>query len=662
MSPANTSRFAFERPFLIGAGLLLGLLLRAPSAAATCSPGRPGPELYVGDTASDAACTHDDLQSAIDAATCQYGTTIFVTREHTYTQQHLTIDGKNVDLIARGDGLHCGPIDPPICAPPFCPPPITSPLVTLGGRSGDAVVSISGNSTVTLRYFDINGGEQAAGGEGGGIRFIGSGSLKLDTSWVRANRASDGGGVYFEGTGSAVSMLTLAAGTEVIDNAADAIGGGILVKGNATLNALEPQTTIEFNHTDGYGGGVAVVGPAQANIGSPGVIGAAGTIGVIDDNTAEYGGGLALVSGTGDDDFAIARLFTTDSTRPVAITNNTASRTGGGIYTQPYENFFPSVRNSPYLCAWDFRIADNTAQEGAAVYADVDSGSFDEGSVIQLGNCEENGESFPSALGAVRCTDAARCNTIDDNQADDPTQGSAILMQSGGILDASRFSMRGNHVAHAIRIVGDGTATILADCLTAGNSVAHELLYASGDDTPIHIEGCTFANDRIDAAHVVHTESDLSISDTILAEPGTLALDYSGDPADLAVRYIVSNDTSTLPAGTGVVQGMPQFVDAAGGDFHLQPGSSSASTWRPYPTTSTPPTASISTAIRARSICLPSSMRTVRATSARTKRRTCSTNAAPPIRSTATDSISRERVVTMPEGRRRRRSEPAAAT
>src|ERR1700739_1897516 len=78
---------------------LIGLMLFAHGALGACNPILPLPELYVGDTDSgsptyDAACTHATIQDAIDAATCVYGTKIFITHEHLYANQQVTIDNK----------------------------------------------------------------------------------------------------------------------------------------------------------------------------------------------------------------------------------------------------------------------------------------------------------------------------------------------------------------------------------------------------------------------------------------------------------------------------------------------------------------------------------------------------------------------------------------
>jgi hypothetical protein len=550
--------------------ILLSLVLFAADARAFCDAIHPLPELYVGQTDSskpdyDAACTQNDIQSAIDAATCSLGTKIFITREHTYTSQSLSISDKNVTLIGRGDGDLCGPATIGVCDP-VCPPPPTAPLVTISGTSGASVFTIGGNSRVYLQYFDINNGNDA-GGNGGGIDFDGSGSLTLDTSWVRANQAANGAGVFFNGSGGTAAVLTVRAYTQILANTASGSGGGIFVGGNSELDIVEPRISIDGNTAGADGGGIAVIGPATANVGSPDDNG----LGVIRNNSAAYGGGIAVLADSGNNNYGNVQLFTTDAATPVGITNNTASLTGGGVYLKP--NVSVSGSSGATFCAWDFRIESNVAQEGAAIYADTDS--FLQtiyGGTVELGSCQGT-PARPTALGAVMCRNPTLCNTINGNEADDPTRGSAILIQTEGGLFADRFSMRNNNVAHAIRIIGDQTQVQLFDCLIANNQSAQELIHVSGADTTPQVEACTFANNLIGASHVIYTESGISLTNDIIDEPGTATLAYSGDPANLQINWVLSNDNALPDAGTGNLFGEPSFVDLANGDYHLQPTS-----------------------------------------------------------------------------------------
>ena len=550
------------------------MLAASRTTSAACNPAQPPPELYVGDMASDAACTHASLQSAIDAATCAYGTTIFVTSEIPYTDQHLTIAGKNIAFIGRGSGDRCGHVDPPVCDG-VCPP-TTAPNVAVrgnddeGGHASASIFKISGNSHITLRYLDLYGANIAS--DGGAIDFEGSGSLTLDTTAIRANSAANGGGVQFTGTGDGdPSTLSVLAYAQVINNQASADGGGIRVAGNAVLDVVQPQTLVQFNRApNGRGGGIEVVGPADANIGSTGAIVGNARIGVVDHNSAAWGGGIAVVAtDTGTE--PNLRLFATDAAIPVGVTNNTATHTGGGVYLKPKNLYWKAN-----LYARDYRIAYNIAAEGAAIYADVDTAiaQSDTGSLVALGPVGIAGDDVPAGLGAVPCTQSTGCNAIDDNETTDPTQGSIILIQDSGYFEANRFSMRGNRADHLVRIVGDDVRTEIYNGLIADNDVRHELLHYSGDNDFIVIDSCTFAHDLIGTTHVIHAESGLRLSATIIDEPGTLALDYSGNGSDLATDYVLSNDITTLRAdGTGVTLGEPAFVDADFGDYRLQQSS-----------------------------------------------------------------------------------------
>jgi hypothetical protein len=211
--------------------LLVAALWHAP-ARAFCDSFHPVPEFYVGDTnpaspTYDAACTHNDIQSAITAATCSYGTKIFITHEHQYTNQSLSVVDKNVSLIGRANADVCGPASVVICNP-VCAPPPTGPLAIINGANGASVITINGTSHVTLQYLDITNVGHNANGNGGGVDFDGSGSLTIDTSWVGNNHATNGGGIYFNGTGATTSTLNVLAHSDIFGNRADGNGGGIL--------------------------------------------------------------------------------------------------------------------------------------------------------------------------------------------------------------------------------------------------------------------------------------------------------------------------------------------------------------------------------------------------------------------------------------------------
>ena len=574
------------------------ILLLLPIAAQAICPVFPAHYSVGADVAN---CSYNTIQAAIDAVGgCPV--VIDVTREHLYGSGgfctpsqsggcHLHVDGKNVTLQGWGDGVSCYDLNHSVCA--SCGPGQTGPLVTLdAANAGGSVLSAtSGNGAtyVTLRNLTLTHGATAYDGSGGGINYNGHGSLMIEDSFVSYNYAGYGGGINMKGAGGS-ALLTLGANSVTWFNTAQFSGGGVRLEGDSRLIAIQPQTLIGFNtatghnpvsNTDsgGFGGGLEVLGPAQADIGSPGY----GSGGVIDNNHARYGGGI---SANAPDDLnrPDVRLFTVDAANPVRISNNAADNTGGGIYLGPY------VDESGYqvasLCATNFRIDHNVAQEGTAIYGDADSsvvqGTY--GSILLLNvsqtiDSDCNSPQPLSELGSVECTPGLGCNSIDNNTAQNssavPTAGSAVLLQNVSYLTGDRLMFRGNHGAHAIR--GFDAPTVLSNCLIVENTTSGELLRQEnqgdvGETSPgfTTLQNCTISANTIGGTNVVSSAHGLILADSIVDQPGVPTLAYSGNSNYLAINYVLSNDTSTLSSGIGVVQGAPTFVAAAQSDFHLQ--------------------------------------------------------------------------------------------
>jgi hypothetical protein len=577
--------------------LLIGIAPAAFAAPAFCLPTDVNYR-YVGDTASDTNCTDNDIQSAIDNATGVCGNVVIITREHTYTQQHLSIQDRSLVLVGEGDGVRCGSGGSVVCDPNLgCPPPPAAPVVTLDGSgSGGRVLSIGGNSNVTLRYLEVTGGNLGdnPSGDGGGIGFQGTGSLTLDTSTVDANRADYGGGINFNGTGGAsnIATLTLDANTHIVNNTADVSGGGIRTEGYAQLFVLAPQTTIFYNHAPGgYGGGIEVIGRSRADIGSPGFNG----LPVIYDNNAAYGGGIAIIGKASQDpddfyEYTTVRVFSTDAANPTRISNNTASNTGGAVYLLPDEdtNFADVDTGVTQFCATDFRIDDNIAAEGSAIYGDTHQFGIEQdhvgAGVYLTPNVDAECQSpEPMAdLGAVRCARGVECNTIDGNTAEDaqsqPTSGATILLQDGTGFDHGDglvvygLKMRHNHGGHAVRVF-DGIGVDIQDCLEADNAFTSTLFEFEGDDNgdPASIRGCTFANNTIGGASLIASSHNLELSESILGDALRPVVMNNG--ATLYPGSLLAADTAGLPPYDSIVNGLASFVDAANGDYHLLPTS-----------------------------------------------------------------------------------------
>jgi predicted outer membrane repeat protein len=538
---------------------LVAAFLFNPAIGQACTATAPD-AFTVGNTAADATCNYDTIQAAIDAATCPAGTKIIITPERSYDAQHLSITNKNISLIGRGTAPHCN-TPQAVCGGIFpCP---TNPLGTLNGGN-NSVLTVRGNSNVLVQYLTITGGNHGGGGSGGGIDYDGTGTLTLDTSTVSDNTAGYGGGINVKGSGGPAE-LHINQRTLIIGNTATTSGGGIRIEGETTMTMNAPNTWVALNEaTSGYGGGVEILNHATANIGSPGYLNAA----AIYDNTAKYGGGIAV---TAD---AFLYLYTTDPLHPVGIDNNTAFNTGGGIYISPLN---PSGSD---ICAANFRITNNIAQEGTGLYADVDSNG--DGTQIFLNSNIFGCADKLVSLGGVACDASQQCNIVHGNVAmavtnnNQPTNGAALLLQSGTFLTGTKLDVRDNHGGYALRELGNTivpvfyTDVALSNCLFADNAVSHELILASDGNSHLNLYNCTFAHDTIGASRVIAANDVLGLNDSIIDEGSQIdVIAFSGSGGNLTAQYNIAGDTTGFPAGLTNMQGRPTFVDVAHGDYRL---------------------------------------------------------------------------------------------
>jgi hypothetical protein len=537
-----------------GFALVVGLML-APMSHAT----------HIYKVGSDGACTHATIQAAIDAAAASPGEDyVWIASNQGYSGQHVEIDGQVVDVV--GGFANCSASEAGTA--------VTT--VSGAGNGGRSVFSIRGSGHVLLSNLFIRDADN--GGDGGGIDFAGSGWMKLVQTTVSLNQAQHGGGINFRGTGGSAE-LHIAHDTLVLNNTAAISGGGIRVEGSARLFVLEPQVLIAFNSASGKGGGIEQLAPARIDIGSPGYNGGA----VIQFNDADYGGGIAV--NTNGDDNAYARLFSTDRDHPVQIAGNTARRTGGGIWINPDSD--ATTYGWSYLCAQDFRINDNIAQEGAAIYADVDTDftGFSARSYVLINRTGEfnlqcvDPETIES-LGAVPCAAGVPCNelayNVTENEAGEATQGSVILMQTDGHLYAIRFRMHHNVAAHLIRSVDDdeGNVTDLSRCLFTDNQLtASSILHTPDGGGVVNVDECTFARNAIASGAAVEVNHvDTAITRSIFDQPGVPVLSSPNWDHVTAVE-VMAQDLSTLPPSTRDLQATPSFMDPDHGDYHLRPDS-----------------------------------------------------------------------------------------
>jgi hypothetical protein len=515
--------------------------------------GQAGATIYT--VGNGAGCTHGTIQSAIDAADASPGYDVIrLTRSLTYEPEANTVV-TDQDLSIVGGFESCTSTD----SDGF------KTVVSGGNVTNAPVFSITANGAaiIKIRLLSITQGNTQ--NYGGGIYYSGTGNLQILESDIVNNTAGYGGGIFAAATGSNAELI-ISGGTTISGNTALYSGGGLLLGGPLEMTMTDANTIIAFNQAlgvdgiTGHGGGMEVIGPAIAYLGSPGSFGLPAIYG----NSARYGGGISMDSGSSDGADGLVSLFTTDPFNPISVQGNTASIHGGGIYLQPYDDGFSIA--IPTLCALDFRIKDNLAEDGSAIYEDYQSiAGLGYGADVRLNQCSQSG--------AVGCAAGVECNVISGNGTStvggDPTDGAAIRLLGGSDLFASRFQMRGNVGGRAID--AEESTVYIDSCLIADNQSSRQLINInSGAQTPeTRIVNCTIANNTIASTDVIHAIDAFLLHDSIIDQPGNLALAYSGNLADTDVAYVLSSDTSSLPDDPTIVAGNPLFVDVANGDYHL---------------------------------------------------------------------------------------------
>lgn len=517
-------------------------------------------DLWVG-TAS--GCLFTSIQTAVAFASTSNDAnkSIWLLANETYSEK-IRVDNQNLSF--RGGIAGCGSYLRSTGA--------TSTIDGSGGADASAV-SITGTGNVTMSNLAIQGGH-AGSGSGGGINFVGNGMLELDNVAVILNSAMNGGGINVNpGSGIASgSILLLGSGSQVnANNAYGGSGAGIQLGGYSHLYATGENTLIAFNHAlNGNGGGLRVTAPAQASIGSPGFSG----LPVIYANTAYNGGGISIEGADDAAEAAQVQLYTTSAANPVSVGSNVALNAGGAVYLMPNAD----SGSRAVLFAYDYRIDDNIATDGAAFFlgSTSDIEALDEGGEVYL-----NGSDKPDF--SVRCAAGVACNEVSRNIASangQRTPGSTVVIGTNGDFVANGLIMQGNIARYLFNAIGDNDDPddvhfTLRNCLTGGNQTDRELIRLENDDNHLILDQCTFAPDLIQTTHVITFDNvdgnRLTLTNSIIDEPGTLALSYPGSVngnSAIVTNYLLTNDTTTLPANPTMLLGTPHFADEAHGDYH----------------------------------------------------------------------------------------------
>jgi hypothetical protein len=521
--------------------------------------------------AVDADCDHGSIQDAIAAAAAHAGEdSIRIAGDQSYDAQALTIGQQ--DLTITGGYASC--------AAAAAPEALPGQSTVLSGSGGAAapVISITGSGVRVLSNLQIRNGDNVQGngsGCGGGVRFTGSGELRIGHVGISQNDANSGGGLCATGTADP-TVVTLLGDVSINNNSATTgNGGGLWIGGHARLVAVSDATLIAFNDAPGgFGGGVFVRPPGRADLGSPGLNG----LGLIYANEARRGGGLA--SEADDNDDSCLRLFTTDATRPIRLQSNRASEFGGAIYLTGHSAF--TETGDIELAMGDFVLDGNIAPNGPAMF--LQGGNSTLGNLAGIfvevnryvGGCPVPTTTF----GAVRCAAGANCNRIEGNHArnldGDPTNGNVIEMRVHAAISGEGVTMRGNSGTRLISWSNaDGTypSVELRRSALVGNQLTQELLRAF-DNGYVRLFDTTITGNTIGNPHVIRMDEGgyVQLSNLVIEQAGKLTLAHPNVGSEVENSWIVASDTTTLRPDPTLLQANSRFIDPERGDYRLRVG------------------------------------------------------------------------------------------
>ena len=133
--------------------------------------------------------------------------------------------------------------------------------------------------------------------------------------------------------------------------------------------------------------------------------------------------------------------------------------------------------------------------------------------------------------------------------------------------------MRQNVGAHAIRSVDSDLQ--IDNCLIADNSFSAETISvedggnADSVERPYFVaDACTIANNAHNSGSVIHTDFDLTLTNTIIDQLVMSTLNTGHSPTVIA-HFVLAADPTGLAAAPDIFPGEPTFVDAAAGNYHL---------------------------------------------------------------------------------------------
>jgi predicted outer membrane repeat protein len=532
----------YHRTKRLSIGLLLAAFLPSTHAAT----------YLVG---SGAGCQFTTIQAAINAAQSNPGEDIVrISNNQTYStavsigQQDLTLDGRYLDCQASAPNGN---------------------YAQLVGASGNrpAMVTITGSGVRVLSGIQIRDNARTqVGANGGAIEYSGTGELVTTQVEIVNNSATNGGAISATDSGgeAVVSLLT---DTTINGNFATASGGGIVLRGDSRLIAVNDRTLITNNGAGQLGGGIHISdASAIAYVASPGL----GSTPVLSGNIAQDGGAVSVNDG-------VLQLYTTVANRPTTMQSNRARAKGGAVYI---------ATGTGLACMRDFYINGNRAAEGSAVYNEGDTTGLNP----QLSLCNLGSPPAP----AIQCTrNQNGCNLIENHVTETAagvrTAGAAILQNNGGsfnYLDMTGTTLGNNFGAHVIRTV-DATSVRMTNILIASNGASTDPLtgsllrlnWESANNNEFIMRNVTIARNFSNATQVVQMEdgpNTLAFNHNLIWQPGktTLTLPFAiANSANYNWDFNSGHDVGILPPPWNSSVANPRFVFFEGNNFRLRVGS-----------------------------------------------------------------------------------------
>ena len=542
-----------KRKTVIWGSLLISLVGASPVGASTFKVG------------TGTGCTHSTIQAAVNAANANPGLDfIIITRSLGYTAQAVKIQQAQPLTILGGYATCTTTV-----------PSGERTIVSGNGGSADSVFTVeTGAENVKFDNLFIRDGDDSNIHYGGGIDFTGSGELTLNNVTLTQNTAGYGGGLSARGTGSDAAVRFMGE-TIINNNLATQDGGGVHLRGEITLSALEPKTAIWLNRATGlantppgvyhgYGGGIAVLGPAAAKIGASGYV-----LGSIYGNTARVGGGVAALAGS--DGHARVSLFTNDPTKPQKVNGNTATDAGGAFYSDA--RISDNYIWAGYISVWDTTIENNSAPIGSIAYLANFSETF---GTSYSGNFDLNRTgSRPTT--AASCNPDVVCNVAKNNRSEDAagnaSNGALIYGTGDADLEINNYRFTGNS-ARSLLDLTSARYVDVTNTLIDNNTFTAAVFQFPEDDPEVLLNHLTITDNNIGGPGVIAHRGHVELDRSIIWQPGKTVRDTAASSGIFDGAYVKANETASIPGVLYTYYPYPVgFMNPTLKDYRLRAGS-----------------------------------------------------------------------------------------